>query len=419
VFSAVDRAFAMNLAEQSAQALDRARLYAGERAAKRGAEEASRLKDEFLATVSHELRTPLNAILGWASMLRSGRLDLEAVERALATIERNARAQARLVDDVLDVSRIISGKLGIRTEPLEVGSVLHQALDVVRPAALAKEVVVEVDVARSLRVRGDTDRLQQVYWNVLANAVKFTPRRGKISVRAFASDGSVVVTVTDTGQGVCPDFLPHLFEPFRQADGSTTRAHGGLGLGLSIARHLVQLHGGDIAATSPGEGRGSTFTITLPETAEVPQMLATGRHRPAARLRGLDVLVVDDDEDARELTAMVLAGEGAVVRTASSAKRALAHITEKTPAILVCDIGMPEEDGLSLLPRARAATEARGERFPALAFTAYADAEHAELVQRAGFDAHLTKPVDAPALVSAVADLASAGPTSSSAARPG
>jgi signal transduction histidine kinase/ActR/RegA family two-component response regulator len=424
VFGAVDRAFAINLADQCAQAMARARLYAAEGAAKRQAEEANRLKDEFLATVSHELRTPLNAILGWASLLRSGRLDREAAEKAFATIERNARAQARLVDDVLDVSRIISGKLAIRADLVDVRSVLQQALEVVRPAALAKHISVETEIPADLRsVRGDADRLQQVYWNLLSNAVKFTPREGRIRVCARDAAGEVEVSVTDDGPGIAPEFLPHVFDAFRQADGSPTRAHGGLGLGHSIAKHLAQLHGGTIEATSDGPGTGATFTVTIPASAQTAAPHATSKVRRAARLVGVDVLVVDDDADVRDLAAIALSSEGASVRTAASAREAMARVVERAPAILVCDIGMPGEDGLSLLPRARAAS---ARPVPAIAFTAYADAEHAALVKKAGYEAHLAMPVDADALVAAVARAADdapgddatgpAGPTSSSAA---
>ncbi|HEY8079561.1 MAG TPA: ATP-binding protein, partial [Labilithrix sp.] len=411
VYDATDVRLAEKLARSAALALQNARLIGELRAradaelgAKREAESANRLKDEFLATVSHELRTPLNAILGWASMLRSGRLDEATQQRAIATIERNARAQARLVDDVLDVSRITSGKLTIKSEPVDVARVLELTLDVVRPAALAKEITIEVKIASGLRVRADADRLQQIYWNVLANAVKFTPRGGRIVVVAAQKEKAVVVSVKDSGPGIAREFLPHLFEPFRQADGSTTRAHGGLGLGLSIARRLVLLHGGDIAAESDGPGHGATFVIALPATGdELPNPTTTGRHLAASRLLGVDVLVVDDEPDARELAAMVLVDEGASVRTAGSAREAIERVSEKTPGVLVCDVGMPEEDGLMFLPRARAAA---GVSFPAVAYTAYADAESAEAVRRAGFDAHVAKPVDPDQLVAAVARLA-------------
>jgi signal transduction histidine kinase/CheY-like chemotaxis protein len=406
-FADVDRAFASNIAEQCAHALERARLLAAERAAKAEAEAASRLKDEFLATVSHELRTPLNAILGWASLLRAGRLDEKSTSRAIETIERNARAQARLVEDVLDVSRIISGKLAIKSDLVDVGAVLAQALDVVRPSALAKDIAIEIDIVPALpRVRGDADRLQQVYWNVLSNAVKFTPRGGRVVVRASARKDCVAVEVTDTGQGIRRDFFPFLFEPFRQADGTTTRAHGGLGLGLSIARRVVDLHGGEIRAASEGDGRGATFTVELP-AATLAAATTTGgtgrRARVSSRLEGADVLCVDDDADARELAAAILEGEGARVRTASSAREAMKEIEARAPDVLLCDLGMPEEDGLSFLPRARLAAAALGRAFPALAFTAYADAEHVSLIAKAGFDGHLTKPVDSEALVLAVA----------------
>jgi signal transduction histidine kinase/ActR/RegA family two-component response regulator len=409
-YDAVDLRLGEKLASRAALALHNAILIRqlrtraeAEREAREAETNARRLKDEFLATVSHELRTPLNAILGWSTLLRSGRLAPETHERALATIERNARAQARLVDDILDVSRITSGKLAIRSDPLDAGAVLLLALEVVRPAALAKDIDVTTDADADLVVRGDADRLQQVYWNLLSNAVKFTPRGGSIEVAAKTVGPAVVVSVTDTGEGIRQDFLRHVFEPFRQADGTPTRAHGGLGLGLAIARHLVHLLGGEIAASSAGPGLGSTFTVSLPASTGAVNTRTSTRARPA-RLRDVDVLVVDDDADARDLASIVLSAEGARVRTAASAREALECIHQQTPDVLLCDIGMPEEDGLSLLPRARAAA---GVPLPAIAYTAYADDASAEGAMHAGFDSQVTKPVDANTLVATVVRLVS------------
>lgn len=411
-YDATDLRLAKKIAAHAALAIDNARLFAelraradAERAAKREAEAANRLKDEFLETASHELRTPLSAILGWATLLREGRVEAGAADRALAAIERNARAQARLVDDVLDVSRILSGKLAIRCERVDLAGVLSQALDVVRPSALAKGVPLHAEIAGALPcVMGDADRLQQVAWNLLSNAVKFTPRGGSVTLRAAARDGSVVVDVTDTGKGIRPDFLPYLFDAFRQEDGSSTRAHGGLGLGLSIARHLVHLHGGEITAASDGEGHGAQLTFSLPAatTADAPNGCDHGAWTPP-RLDGVRVLVVDDDADSRQLAAAVLERQGARVTVAADAAEGLARLLEDAHDVLVSDIAMPGENGLTFLPRAR---EAAGTRLPALAFTAYADAEHALLVQQAGFDGLLTKPIPPDDLIERVRALA-------------
>ena len=396
---------------------ERSEILAAERKARREAETANRLKDEFLATVSHELRTPLNAILGWATVLRDKGSDPTKLGRGLETIERNAKAQAKLIDDVLDVSRIISGKLRLNLKRVDVAPIILAALDAVRPAAETKRIHVEVSLDSEAGVIvGDADRIQQILWNLLSNAVKFTPSDGRVEVEVERTDSGVAIKVADSGRGIPANFLPHVFERFRQEDSSTTRIYGGLGLGLAIVRHLVELHGGTVNAESPGEGKGATFTVSLPVQARVESeelgSAQSGRREPAAprstTLAGLRVLVVDDEADARELVALVLEHAGAEVKVAASAEEALESIAAQQPDVLVSDLAMPRIDGYDLIQRVRGLTPERGGRIPAVALTAYARAEDARRVFLAGFQVHVPKPVEAEALIEAVGHLRSA-----------
>jgi len=385
--------------------------------ARRQSEEANRLKDEFLATVSHELRTPLTAILGWAHMLRTGQYAFDRrAGAALETIERNARAQAQIIDDLLDVSRIITGKLRLDVRAVEPDSFIDAAVEAVRPAAEAKGVRVQKLMDAGLAsVSGDPVRLQQVVWNLLSNAIKFTPSGGRVQVRMERAGSHIEIAVSDTGIGIAPDFLPHVFDRFRQADGRTTRRHGGLGLGLAIVRHLVELHGGTVRAESEGEGHGSTFTVTLP-AAPVYTSEQARRVQPAARetlpffecpdrLDGLRVLVVDDEPDARELLKAGLGHCGARVTEAASAAEALASVEGAPPDLLISDIGMPGEDGYSLIRKVRSLPAERGGRVPAIALTAYARAEDRMQALRAGYQMHVPKPVELVELAAVAASL--------------
>jgi signal transduction histidine kinase len=393
---------------------ERARLFVREQAARRQAEEANRIKDEFLATLSHELRTPLNAILGWAQMLRMTKLEEATALRAYATIERNARAQAQLISDLLDVSRIITGKLRLEQKPVDLGAVIDAVLDTVGPAAEAKEIAVTVCSEPPVSpVLGDPDRVQQVIWNLLSNAIKFTPKEGRVEVHLRQTGGNVEIAVTDTGSGILPEFLPFVFDRFRQAESTTTRSHGGLGLGLSIVRHLVELHGGTVAVESAGPGLGATFTVALPVRAAFPAIpgletapppAATDGTWDAVLLAGVRVLVVEDDEDTRELLVRALERGGAQVEEAGSVAEALAALDCRLPDVLVSDIGMPGEDGYSLIRKLRA--RERGAELPAAALTAYARNEDRVQALQAGFNAHIAKPVDPTELVQIVARLA-------------
>jgi PAS domain S-box-containing protein len=423
------------LAAQAAVAMDNARLFeAAERARAqaeasaaekerlyREAREASRLKDEFLATVSHELRTPLTAILGWAHMLRTGQFDGKSYSTAFETIERNARAQAQLIEDLLDVSRIVTGKLRIDVRPIDPNSFIEAAVEAVRPAAEAKGVRVQKVIDTGLvTVSGDPVRLQQVVWNLLSNAIKFTPRGERVQVRLERVNSHVEIVVSDTGAGIAPDFLPHVFDRFRQADGTTTRHHGGLGLGLAIVRHLVELHGGTVRAESPGEGHGATFTVLLPVAPVYSQEAAEGRVHPAARetlppfecpdrLDGLRVLVVDDEADTREMLKAGLGQCGAEVTTAHSAAEALREMEKTPPDVLISDIGMPDQDGYALIREVRSLPAGQGGSVPAIALTAYARTEDRLQALRAGYQMHVTKPVELTELAAVVASLAKRG----------
>ena len=405
-------------AELQAQIEARSRLLSSEKLARNESERANRLKDEFLATVSHELRNPLNAILGWAHMLRLGKLDPRNAERAVETIYRNAKSQAQLVADLLDVSRIISGKLRLDVRTVDLISIVSAAIDSIRPAADSKSIRLQtiLDPAAG-PISGDADRLQQIVWNLLTNAVKFTPKGGRVQVKVQRVDSHVEILVSDSGVGISKEFLPYVFDRFRQADASSTRTHGGLGLGLSIVHQLVDLHGGSVSVHSDGEGKGATFTINLPFVGVVssegePEPLNPVQSEESntldglPSLEGLKVLVVDDEADTRELIREVLQLCGSDVILSSSAAEALDALEKHKPDVLVSDLGMPDEDGYSLISKIRALPSEQGGRIPAAALTAYARAEDRMRVLRSGFQFHLPKPVDSAELVTVVASLA-------------
>ena len=365
------------------------------RASREQAEAASRVKDEFLATLSHELRTPLNAILGWTAMLRHGQLDAARIARALEVIDRNARAQAQLVEDVLDMSRIITGKLRVNMQPVSLAAVLEAAIESVRPAADGRGIRLLFDRrTRAADVRGDTDRLQQVFWNLLSNAVKFTGEGGEVRVTLSSNQAQVTAEITDTGAGLAPEFLPYVFDRFRQADQSVTRGHGGLGLGLAIVKHLIELHGGSVEAFSEGRNQGATFRVRLP----VPGLLSTpdraaAEDDAAFALRFPDrrVLVVDDDAATRELLREMFVRAGAQVRAAATAAAAFEEITREAPELLVADIGMPDEDGNSLIRRIRSLPGPAGS-IPAIALSAYTRAQDRATAKGSGFTEFVGKP---------------------------
>jgi PAS domain S-box-containing protein len=407
-----DLALAEDLAHRAALAVDNARLY-------QDAQEANRVKDEFLATLSHELRTPLTAVIGWTQLLSSGQLDEDARARALQTIQRNARAQSQIIEDILDVSRIISGKLRIEPLPVEIVPVIEAAMDAVRPAAAAKAIQLQTSFDPEVNlVPCDPHRLQQVIWNLLSNAVKFTPPGGRVSVQLNRDEAAVRLTVQDTGPGISPEFLPYVFDRFRQADGSTTRLHGGLGLGLAIVRHLVELHGGSVKAESLGAGHGAAFTVSLPLTPSAQAPSADGAagaeqigaggpgESGAPSLRGLRVLVVDDEPDTLDYVAATLRERGAEVTAASSVTEAMGALERLRPDVLVSDIAMPGEDGYELIRRVRQLEPARGGDVPAAALTAYATAGDRMRVLLSGFQIHLPKPVEPAELAAVVASLA-------------
>ena len=378
---------------------------------------ANRLKDDFLATFSHELRTPLNAILAYSRMLQAGIIAADKQKRALHTVERNATVLSQIVEDVLDVSRIISGKVRLNIQPVDLPDVVKQAVDTVSPAAEAKRIRLETIVDPGAGpISGDPDRLQQIAWNLLSNAVKFTPKEGRIQVRLERINSHVELTVSDTGIGIEPAFLPHMFERFRQADSGIAREHGGLGLGLGIARHLVELHGGTIHATSGGEGQGATFQVHLP--VMLGQSASTDSERrvhpdghegaggPVPNLDGLHVLAVDDDSDALMLGREILEAAGARVTTFDSAVKVLEEIAAVRPDVLVADIGLPRVDGYELIKRIRQLPDNRLRETPAAALTAYVRAEDRVKALQSGFQMHLAKPIDPAELVVAVAALA-------------
>lgn len=398
---------------------ERARMLIREQAARAEAEAANRTKDEFLATLSHELRTPLTAILGWSHLLRTNKFNQDHLGRALETIERNARSQSQLIDDLLDVSRIITGKLRLEVHPVELVQIIEAAIESMRPAAEAKAIKFDVVLDRAAsHISGDSNRLQQVVWNLFSNAVKFTPQDGRVEVRLErSSDAYAQITVSDTGQGIDPHFLPFIFDRFRQADGSTTRKHGGLGLGLAIVRHLVELHGGTIRVHSEGKNQGATFTVLLPlktsrrrtDEEDGLQAIIINEESPSFKfspvLDGLRILVVDDEADTRDLIATVLAQCGAEVTGYGSAAEALTAIQTWKPDLLISDIGMPEEDGYSLIKKVRQLDGLCG-KIPAVALTAYASTEDRIHILSAGFQMHISKPVEPQELITIIANVA-------------
>jgi signal transduction histidine kinase/ActR/RegA family two-component response regulator len=383
------------------------------------AERANRLKDEFLATLSHELRTPLNAILGWVTLLRDQRVEASRIPNALEIVARNAQSQAQLISDVLDVSRVITGRLRLHLQPIVVSRIVRDAMDTIRPAADAKEIELALHVdGDPPRLNGDAERLRQVFWNLFSNAVKFTPPGGRVDATIDRVDSQIRVRVADTGIGIAEEFLPHAFERFRQADQSFTRPHGGLGLGLAIVKHLVETHGGEVAVASGGAGLGATFTVQLPvggaqlpAVSEAETDAAPGPARLLDDLPVLDgcrVLVVDDDPTTRELLATLLGERGARVATADSAAAALAWLDTETPAIVLADIGMPGQDGLSLMRAIRRRPAQQAGHVPAIALSAYARAEDRRAALAAGFDEYLTKPALPSDVVHAIARLLAA-----------
>jgi PAS domain S-box-containing protein len=403
------------LAAQAAIAMDNAGLYQAAETARQAAEAANRAKDDFLATLSHELRTPLTAILGWARMLRTREFKPSERLRAMEIIERNAASQAQLIEDLLDVSRIVTGKLQVTMRSIDaIGPIVQGVVDSFRPNAQARQITLRTTIdPLAGPVAGDRDRLQQVVWNLVSNAVKFTPAGGRVDVSCEQLDGWIEIRVRDTGKGIAPEFLPHVFDRFRQADTSTTRVYGGLGLGLSIVRYLIELHGGSVTAESPGEGRGATFRIRLPvagaasDAESVPTRV--GAHASMAEpssIVGLRVLLVEDDDDTRNMLAIVLEHYGAAVQTAASAAAAMDALEHARPDIVICDIGLPETSGLDLIRMIRALPVERGGGVPALALTAYASVTDRERALAAGFQEHLPKPIDGAALAAAVAQVA-------------
>lgn len=406
--------------ELEAQVEERERLLAREQMARAEAEDACRLKDEFLATVSHELRTPLTAIMGWTHLLRGDTLDKTSRTHALEVIERNAKSQAQLVEDILDVSRVITGKLRLNVAPVDAASIINAAIDSVQLAAETKSIQLGVTLDPSARhIAGDAGRLQQVVWNLLSNAIKFSPSGGRVDVRLERCGSVVQISVSDTGDGISPDFLPFIFDRFRQADGSSTRRHGGLGLGLSIVRHLVELHGGAVRAESAGEGRGATFTISLPLPVN-SERTQSSWHKPTPRmdesddaslkqlpsLEGLRVLLVDDDKDTLAMLTAVLSQYQATVQTASTVAEALEAMRWYKPDVMVSDLAMPDEDGYSLISKVRAIESEMGRRTHAVALTAYVRIEDRTRALSAGFNMFVPKPVEPAELITAIANLA-------------
>jgi signal transduction histidine kinase/ActR/RegA family two-component response regulator len=438
-FTEADEALLWQLAQVASVALENQRLYDQEQEARRMAEQATRAKDEFLAVVSHELRSPLNAILGWNRLLRSQRGDDPQIARVTETVESSGKAQLRLIEDLLDTARIISGKMKLETRPVELVSVIESALDAVRPAADSKGIIIVPDFSLEAdqmpyQITGDSDRLQQVVWNLVSNAIKFTPDGGRVWVRLRRDGSGVQIIVRDTGQGIGPDLLPYVFDRFKQGDSSVSRRFGGLGLGLALVKHLVELHGGSVIVESPGEGQGATFTVSLPVRAIKGDVEAKSREeweravaraaphglRPAS-LSGVHALVVEDEAGARELITIALEQQGALVTGVDSAAAALAALESQLEGgaarapfdVLISDIGMPGADGYELIRRVRAHADKRVSRIRAVALTAYARSEDRMQALQAGFQMHVPKPVDEAELTTVIAALT--GHTSSQA----
>ena len=414
-FTEEDEAILVQLAQMASVAVENTRLYQAQQLARTQAESANRIKDEFLAVLSHELRSPLNPILGWTGLLRSRKLDEKATAHALATIERNAKLQTQLIEDLLDVSRILQGKLSLNVCPVNLPSIIKAAMETVRLAAEAKSIEIQMRFEPGIgQVSGDSTRLQQVVWNLLSNAVKFTPIGGQIEITLEQIGSEAQIQVSDTGKGISPDFLPHVFEYFRQADSTTTRKFGGLGLGLAIVRQLVELHGGTVAADSPGEGQGAIFTVRLPlrresaapndETATTNSRTTVSGTLPLANIR---VLVVDDEADSRDFLAFVLEQAGAEVTAAASASVALQILSQSKPDILLSDIGMPEMDGYMFMRQVRSLESEQENNIPAIALTAYAGEMNQQQALAAGFQRHITKPVAPETLVQEIENMVS------------
>ena len=395
---------------------ERKLLLESAQAARAEADVANSIKDEFLATLSHELRTPLTSILGWSHLLDNGKLDEEAAKRAVETIVRNAEAQKLLIDELLDISRIIIGKLRLDVGPVQLAPMIESIVDGMRPAADARNIQLRTALDQSVDpIFGDPDRLQQVFWNLLSNAIKFTSQGGKVLVRLERADSNLEITISDTGQGIARELLPYVFDRFRQSDSSSSRTHGGLGLGLAIVRQLVELHGGTVSAESPGEGEGSTFKVRLPVRSvrhepddrancvvKIPDEVLT---KPVPSLDGMNVLVVDDDWDSRELVTVVLKASGAEVVSVTSAIEALRELALRRFDVLLSDVGMAEMDGYALISQIRQLPAERGGKIPAAALTAYAGIENQRRALSAGYQMHIPKPIGPSELVTAVARL--------------
>jgi signal transduction histidine kinase/ActR/RegA family two-component response regulator len=410
----------VDVTERKRAEIERDALLKSERAARSEAEHASHMKDEFVATLSHELRTPLTAIVGWSQALRMQEADSKLIAEGLESIERNAWVQTRIIEDLLDISRIVLGKIRLDVQLVELPEVVGAAMDTVRPAAGSKGIRLERRFDGNIpRVFGDPNRLQQIAWNLVSNAVKFTPAGGRVEVALRRLDAHIELVVRDTGEGIPADFLPHLFERFSQADGTTTRVHSGLGLGLSLVRHLSELHGGRVSASSPGKDRGATFTVVLPlspaqrNSAGYPgaprpgsSSAGGGGRAPAAALQDLRVMIIEDQADARRLIERFLEGAQATVCTLASAVDALEQVATFRPDVIISDIGMPDLDGYQFIRELRRRPAAEGGQTPAIALTALARAEDRARALRSGFQAHLGKPMDPAELVATVASLA-------------
>lgn len=411
-----------NVSERRRTEHEREQLFMREQQARSEAEAANRLKDEFLATVSHELRTPLTAIMGYAEMMHDDQLSPDETGHAVEIITRNARSQAKIIDEILDVSRIITGKFHLEMRPIQLAPIIQAVLDTLHPAAAAKAITITVALdSEAGLVAGDANRLQQVIWNLVSNAIKFTPQKGRVEIRLERVESHIEVKVSDDGVGISEQFVPFLFERFRQADASTTRAHGGLGLGLAIVRHLVELHGGTVRAESAGAGRGAVFTVRFPLTAmreeQSPDSTLAlngkaesgGDSRQTPNLTGLRVLLVDDEPDSLEIISVMLKQYGAQVRPAASTADALEALIEWTPDVLISDLGMPDEDGFALIGQVRTLTPEQGGNIPAAALTAYVSEDDSLRALAAGYHTHIAKPVEPITLAAAVADLAKRG----------
>ena len=406
-FAAMRNRLTKRTAERDQVEQEREKLLQREQTARKEAETANRIKDEFLAVLSHELRSPLNPILGWSRLLQSGKLDETRTKQALATIERNAKLQSELIEDLLDVSRILQGKLSLTVSPVDLAPTIKAAIETVRLAAEAKSIKLEIRLAPKVGlISGDSTRLQQVVWNLLSNAVKFTSAGGQLTVHLAQVNYQAQIIVSDTGKGISPSFLPYVFDYFRQEDGAITRKFGGLGLGLAIVRHLVELHGGTIRADSPGEGLGATFTVTLPLMPAQPTIDQNPQlPETSLDLKGVQVLIVDDDTDTRDYVAFLLEQAGATVMTVVSAREAMKALTQFKPNILLSDIGMPDVNGYMLLRQVRALSPEQGGTIPAIALTAYAGELDQKQALAAGFQQHIAKPVEPDQLVKLIADL--------------